>query len=447
MNPYDVIVIGAGAAGLLAAAVAAERGKRTLLLEKNRRPGVKILMSGGTRCNLTHACDKWGIIRAYREQGNFLHSALAALSPADLVKLIEDEGVPTKVEETGKVFPVSNRATDVLAALLRRLERSGAELRLATPVVGIERVDAGFFLATQSRPLTPSGANRSASASAAAESASPIDATGDAGPSRREGPTFEAAKIILTVGGQSYPGSGTTGDGYAWAAALGHAIVPPRPALVPLTTDAAWAKEISGVTVPDVALSIFSPDAKKPLDHRRGSLLFTHFGLSGPVAMDISRTVTAAADPKSLALVLDFLPDLRPEQLDAILRESAACEGKRQLAGWLAPELPRRLVEQLIKLAGLGPQLKGAELSKQGRAAIGAVLKGAKVPIAGTRGFAQAEVTAGGVCLDEIDSRTMESKLVPGLNFAGEIVDLDGPIGGYNFQTAFSTGYLAGLSA
>jgi predicted Rossmann fold flavoprotein len=419
---FDVVVIGAGAAGLLAAAVAGERGRRTLLLEKNRRPGVKILMSGGTRCNLTQATDKWGIIRAYREQGEFLHSALAALSPADLVKLIEDEGVPTKVEETGKVFPVSNRATDVLEALMLRLARSGAELALDAPVTAIERSEAGFVI--HRRAQAPREG-----------SASPCETT-----------TTAASRVILTTGGKSYPGSGTTGDGYAWAAALGHTIVPPRPALVPLVIDEQWVKQLSGVTVQDVVLSIISPDAKKPLDTRRGSLLFTHFGLSGPVAMDISRTVTAAADQKSLEVVLDFLPDLRLDQLDARVRDTAAREGKRQIAGWLIPELPNRLVEQLLTLTGLPESLKAAELSRECRTAIICMLKGATVPITGTRGFAQAEVTAGGVTLAQIDSRTMQSKLVPGLHIAGEILDLDGPIGGYNFQAAFSTGYLAGMS-
>jgi len=212
---YDVIVIGAGAAGLVAAAEAASRGRRTLLLEKNRRPGVKILMSGGTRCNLTHATDKWGIIRAYGDQGNFLHSALAALSPADLVKLIEDEGVPTKVEETGKIFPVSNRATDVLDALLRRLNRSGAQLGLEESVTQIGSADDGFRVITARRELT-------------------------------------AGKLLVTVGGQSYPGSGTTGDGYAWAAAFGHTVVPPRPALVPLVCETVWVRALSGLTIPDV---------------------------------------------------------------------------------------------------------------------------------------------------------------------------------------------------
>src|SRR5437879_5975432 len=198
---WDVVVIGAGAAGLLAAARAAERGRRTLLLEKNRKPGIKILMSGGTRCNITHATDNRGIVEAFGPPGRFLHSALAALSVEGTVALFEAEGVATKVEETGKIFPVSNKAADVLAALLRRLERSGATLALGEPLADLRPEEAGFALTT---PLH----------------------------------TFSAGHVVLTTGGQSYPGSGTTGDGYRLAARFGHTIIPPRPALVPLTVAA-----------------------------------------------------------------------------------------------------------------------------------------------------------------------------------------------------------------
>jgi predicted Rossmann fold flavoprotein len=409
---FEVVVVGAGAAGLIAATEAADRGRRTLLLEKNRRPGVKILMSGGTRCNITQATDKAGILQAYGEQGKFLHSALAALSPPELVQLFEDEGVPTKVEETGKIFPVSNRATDVLAALVRRLQRSGAELAVAEPVTAIRRrTDGGFELTTALRQVT-------------------------------------AEKLVITVGGQSYPGSGTSGDGYAWAAAMGHTIVPPRPALVPLTTGEAWVRELSGVTIPDVAVHVTLKDDQiaRPLDRRRGSLLFTHFGLSGPVVLDISRAVTALADPTNARLICDFLPDINGEGLEQKLREAAAADGKRHIATVLSQHLPRRLIDSLMTQAGLRLDLRGAELSKDARGKIVQAVKQTAIPIAGTRGFAKAEVTAGGVALSEIDSRTMQSKLVPGLYFAGEILDLDGPIGGYNFQAAFSTGILAGRS-
>jgi hypothetical protein len=313
-------------------------------------------------------------------------------------------------------------------------------MMLESPVTAIQRDAGGFVVAVRQSGLTvPVGQDLSNDVGA------PRLSDGD----RRT--TFRAPAILLTTGGQSYPGSGTTGDGYAWAAALGHTIVPPRPALVPLTTDDAWVRAISGVTIPDVAVSLISSDAKNPLENRpldqhRGSLLFTHFGLSGPVILDISRTVTAAANPQSFALVCDFLPDVRTDQLDGQIRDACAREGKKQIAAVLPAELPRRLIEQLIQLAGLPLELKAAELSKKGRADLVAAVKSAPIAITGTRGFAKAEVTAGGVALSEIDSRTMQSKLVPGLYLAGEILDLDGPIGGYNFQAAFSTGYLAGMS-
>jgi hypothetical protein len=367
-------------------------------------------MSGGTRCNLTHATDKWGIIHAYGKQGEFLHSALAALSPSDLVKLIEDEGVPTKVEETGKIFPVSNRATDVLGALLRSLTRSGAELALEEPVLQISQPDDRLFCITTAKRA------------------------------------LAAHKVIITVGGQSYPKSGTSGDGYGWATAFGHRVVPPRPALVPLVTSETWVRELSGITIPDAAVQLFASETKEPLDCRRGSLLFTHFGLSGPVILDISSSFTALPQPANCRLRCDFLPDLAAQQLDEELRQATAADGRRQVANVIAQRLPRRLVESLFVRSSLRPDARLAEFSKTARAALVEALKHTAIPITGTRGFGQAEVTAGGVALPEIDSRTMQSKLISGLYFAGEILDLDGPIGGYNFQAAFSTGVLAGRS-
>ena len=420
---YDVLVIGAGAAGLVAAAEAASRGRRTLLLEKNKRPGIKILMSGGTRCNLTHATDKWGIVKAYGGQGNFLHSALAALSPSELVRRFEEEGVPTKVEETGKIFPVSNKATDVLAALVRRLERSGAALSLDEPTTSCSRVDDKFLVHTRARNLT-------------------------------------CDSLLITVGGKSYPGSGTTGDGYAWAAAFGHTIIPPRPALVPITTDETWVRSLTGLTIPDVQVAVVPPSPpseisnlksqipiRNSLASARGSFLFTHFGLSGPVILDVSRAVTAYPNPRELALVCDFLPGTKSPELEEQLQQEAAAEGKKQVEGLLARHIPRRLAEAILMQCGLNPELRAAELPKKGRGRLVAAIKQSVIPVSGTRGFAKAEVTAGGVSLSEVDSRTMQSKLVPGLYFAGEILDLDGPIGGYNFQAAFSTGVLAGRNA
>jgi predicted Rossmann fold flavoprotein len=406
---WPVVVVGAGAAGLVAAERAASRGLRTLLLEKNRKLGVKILMSGGTRCNLTHATDARGIVAAYGPPGRFLHSALAALGPQALVALVEAEGVATKVEETGKIFPVSNRAVDVLAAFTSRLERSGCKVAREEPLTTIDKIGEQFQLVTPNRTLT-------------------------------------AERVIVTVGGQSYPGSGTTGDGYRWAKAVGHAIVPPRPALVPITTSAAWVASLSGITIPDVQLRLFEPENNKPLDTRRGSLLFTHFGLSGPVVLDISRHVSGHARPQTLRLECDFYPAVNTVAVELHLKAQIQIGGKKQLIAMMPEVLPRRLAEALLQNAGLSPEQKAGELSKVSRAALVQAIKQTSIPVHGTRGFAKAEVTAGGIALDEVDSRTMQSKIVPGLFLAGEVLDLDGPIGGYNFQAAFSTGWLAGLS-
>lgn len=425
---FDVIVIGAGAAGLVAAERAASRGRRTLLLEKNPRAGIKILMSGGTRCNLTHATDARGIVEAYGAPGRFLHSALAALGPGELVAIVEDEGVATHVEETGKIFPDSGRAGDVLEAFLARLRRSGARLALAEPVAEVRRTGEGdanvrFEVSTSRRTLT-------------------------------------ATSLVLTTGGQSYPGSGTTGDGYGWARELGHTIVTPRPALVPLVVNVPWVRGLSGITIPDVGVRILDPgpadgSVKRrsasgragELAARRGSLLFTHFGLSGPVVLDVSRSVSGHPRPSTLVAELDFLPGQSAADLERVLSKVTATEGRRQLLSAVPDILPRRLADSLVRAAGLDPEGRLAELSRSGRGRLSEALQRQRLPLAGTRGFAQAEVTAGGVALGEVDSRTLESKLVPGLYLAGEILDLDGPIGGYNFQAAFSTGWLAGLSA
>ncbi len=431
---FEVVVVGAGPSGLMAAIGVAERGRSVLLLEKNRRPGAKILISGGGRCNLTHACDERGIAAAFGLGGRFLRSPLAAFGPAALRAWFHAEGVPTQAEPDGKIFPASNRAADVLDALIRRLTRSGARLALDEPATGIERTADGFLVATPRR-------------------------------------TLEAHALVVATGGKSYPGCGTTGDAYRWLAALGHTIHTPCPALVPLRTSDEWVRSLAGISLADAVVRAHDsgdvsilrrplpphfhtpPTTRKRgrsglppgvLAARRGALLLTHVGLSGPAVMDLSRTVTLHPAPDRLRLAVDLLPNMHADQLDDLLRSGAASDGRKAVAALLPRPLPRRMCETLVAQAGLPSDRRASELSKPERAALVGWIKRAEIRVEGSCGFEQAEVTAGGVDLDEVDSRTMQSKLVPGLYLTGELLDLDGLIGGFNLQAAFSTGRQAG---
>ncbi len=347
--------------------------------------------------------------------GSFLHSALAAFGVDATLQFFHAAGVATRAESTGKVFPVSNRAADVLAALEGRARQSGVTLALAEPVQN---------LALLPRTVPADGAKNLVLTT----------------PHR----TVTAERLILTTGGQSYPGSGTTGDGYRWLAELGHTLIEPRPALTPITVHDDWVKKLSGITIPDVALRVL--ESARSIATRRGSFLFTHFGLSGPVVLDVSRAVSRYPAPQSLVLECDFLPATSAATLAEALKRRSATAGPKLLTAILPEILPNRLHEALAARAGIRLERKAAELTRQERAALVAAYKTQPIRIAGTRGFKQAEVTSGGIALAEVDSRTMESKLIPGLYLAGEILDLDGPIGGYNFQAAWSTGWLAGNS-
>jgi predicted Rossmann fold flavoprotein len=408
---FDAAIIGAGAAGMMAAAVAARRGSRVVVLEKNNKPGVKILMSGGTRCNLTHATDARGIGDAFpRDQARFLRGPLASFGPDQLIDYFAELGVRVKVEATGKVFPRSDRALDVQRALLGDLQAAGATLATGEAVQDILPTGDRFEVITSRR-------------------------------------TIVCRQVLVTSGGQSYPGCGTTGDGYAWAKSLGHSIVPPRPALVPLQTDTPWLRNLQGVTLPRVATSVRERSTAAVRRTCVNSLLFTHFGVSGPGVLDLSREVTLPnSRPSDFCVSLDLLPDVSAAEFERSLAELAASDGRRQVLSVLREQFVRSVAELIGERAGIDSQTRLAELSRAARQRIVQLAKGLELPVTGTLGFAKAEVTAGGIALPEVDSRTMHSKVCPGLLLAGEVLDIDGPIGGYNFQAAFSTGWLAGHS-
>ena len=408
---WDLIIVGGGAAGLWAAGTAGSRGLKTLVLEKNVKAGVKILMSGGSRCNITHHCGIDGIMEAFGNQGRFLKPALHNLSPQDVVAEVNRLGVPTKVEDTGKVFPVSDRALDVRDALVRRLNDAGAELRTGVAVKQVTRDEATMWqVATETETIT-------------------------------------ARHLMLATGGLSYAGCGTTGDGYPWAASLGHSIEPTHAALTPLLSPAVWVHELQGLTLDDVRVTAVYGDAKPERDPRhssRTSLLWTHFGFSGPAAMNVSGAVSSWPEPHRARLLIDLVPDL--SEADCVgLMDSAAGAGKRSLQSVLAAHMPRRMADCLALQAEVAPDVTLAQLPKKSRLRLLETIKRLAVPLAGTRGYPKAEVTAGGVCRKEVNPHTLESRIVPGLFFAGEVLDIDGPIGGFNFQAAFATGHTAAL--
>lgn len=414
---WDLIVIGGGAAGLWGAGTAATRGLSVLVLEKNNKAGVKILISGGTRCNVTHHCDIAGILGAFGKQGRFLKPALHELPPEEVVRVFNGLGVETKVEDTGKVFPVSDRAIDVRDALVNRLQQQNAQLRTGVAVQDIHHDPVSGHFRVQ---------------------------TGDA--------EFECRQLLLCCGGLSYAGCGTTGDGYAWARKFGHTIVDTRPALTPLLSPAAWVHGLTGITMPDVTAKVVvhGQKDKDPRLTSRGSFLWTHFGCSGPTPMNVSRFVPTSitsdsdAPPPKVELHVDMLPDINEDELHQ--RLSSDSGGRKQIEGLLGSLVPRQLATHLVQRAGIQGSLTLAELPKKSRMSLVEDLKRLIVPLSGNRGYPKAEVTAGGVDTREVNPHTLESRLVKGLYFAGEILDIDGPIGGFNFQAAFSTSHLACLS-
>ncbi len=417
---WDLIVIGGGAAGLWAAGTAAARSLRVLVLEKNRKAGPKILMSGGTRCNITHACDIQGILDAFGKQGRFLKPALHELPPVAVVAELGRWGVETKTEEGGKVFPTSDRAMDVRDALVRRLQAAGAELRCGVAVEDI-------------RPMMPTVASVGEGSQQPAWTVSVSDAQ------------LVARRVLLCSGGLSYPGCGTTGDGYAWAARVGHTIQQTFPALTPLLSPAGWVHELTGITLPDVevrALAEGQGKIKDPRQSSRGGFLFTHFGCSGPAPMNVSRFVAALDEPHKASLLIDLLPDTSELELTRMFETQS---GRKSVSGLLNSMLPRSMAACLSKRAHLLDNVPLAELPRRGRLSLIEDLKRLRIPLSGPRGYAKAEVTRGGVTTQEVNPHTLESRLAAGLYLAGEILDVDGPIGGYNFQAAFATAHLAAL--
>ena len=402
----DVVVVGAGAAGMMAAIQAAGRGRSTVLLEKSQRPGLKILISGGGRCNLTTTRSGADLEAQYGERrGRFLRHALRSFPPAALRTFIETAGVPLQEEDLEKLFPVSQRAGDVVAALLTQVRSAGARLRGGAAVRKLQMQGEHFTVEH------------------------------DLG-------SVQASSVVLATGGLSYPKTGATGDGYALAKACGHSVTSTFPALAPLAVQTPWLQALQGIVIDGVALSSLDA-AQRQCTTRQRPILFTHKGLSGPGPMDLAGDIEAAAGAG--AVRFDFAPSQSANELERGWLEQVRQHGTRRVESVLPMTLPERLRATLCELADSRTTL--AAWSRDARRRLLAVVKDLRLPVPRSLGYDHAEVTRGGVPLEEVDPRTMQSRITRGLFICGELLDVDGPIGGFNFQAAFATGRLAGLHA
>lgn len=411
MNEYKVIVVGGGAAGMMAAGQAALGGANVVLLEKKERLGRKIAISGKGRCNLTNEENVADFIRHYPGNGRFLHGILRDFDNVMLRDFFARYGVETKVERGGRIFPVSDDAEVVVKALEAFLSETGVEIRYETTVEDV-LVENG-----QVKGVRYSGGQR-----------------------------ISAQTVILCTGGASYPATGSTGDGYRFARKLGHNVITPRPALVPLKAAETWVKELQGLSLRNVEATLWISGKKQATEF--GEMLFTHFGVSGPIILTLSRQAgDALRGGETVLLRLNLKPALSPEQLDARIQRDFQKYSNKQFKNALNDLLPQSLIPVIIQLSGINPDGVVHQISREERKRLVHLLQALTLTITDTLSMATAIVTAGGVDVKEINPKTMASKCLEGLYWAGEVVDVDGITGGYNLQAAFAMGYRAGRAA
>ncbi len=404
----EVIAIGGGAAGMMAALQCARMGGRVTLLEGNEKLGKKVYITGKGRCNLTNDCTLDEFMQQVAHNPRFLYSALNAFTPQDMMSLLEENGCPVVVQRGRRVFPATEKASDVTRTLTRLMQQAGVNIRLNTKVQDI---------------LVEDGQVQ--------------------GVVTRQGERLSAGQVILATGGQSYPVTGSDGDGYRLAEKLGHTVLPPTPVLSALVSDAQWVRRLQGLSLKNVTLTL--QNGKKRLYREQGEMLFTHFGISGPLVLEMSCHL-----PEKLAearVELNLKPALTPEQLDARLQREFAAQHRKQLRNVLPSLLPGRLAEEFPALAGVNGEAVCGQITKEDREKILHTLQCLVIPLTGLRPLAEAIVTRGGVSVREVSPSTMESKLIRGLYFAGELLDVDAHTGGYNLQIAWSTGAAAGRAA
>ena len=407
---FDVAVIGGGPAGLMAAGRAAELGKKVVLLEKNKKPGRKLVLTGKGRCNITNAeFDLRKLVENYGKKGQFLFHAFHVFGPQKTIEFFEKWGLKTKIERGQRVFPLSDNANDVLKAFVKYLLKGKVQITYGAEVLDVERKKHHI-----NKLILKEG-------------------------------EIIARNYIICTGGKSYPATGSNGDGYEWAKKVGHSIEDLMPALVPLRIKEKWVMALQGLSLKNVEVTILQNNKKQAGVF--GECLFTHFGLSGPIILDVSQQVGELLKKGAVEISLDLKPALDFEILDARIQRDFQKYHNKFFQNALDDLLPKKMIPVIVKFSGVDPLKRVTYITKEERHGLVRLLKNLKMTVGGLRGFESAIVTSGGVSLKEIDDKTMKSKIVDNLFFAGEIIDATGPSGGFNLQMCWSTGYLAGENA
>lgn len=408
---YDVAVIGGGPAGMMAAGRAAECGARVVLLEKNASLGEKLLLTGGGRSNITNAeFDRNIFLRKFGVAAKFLFSPLSKFGVQDTLDFFDALGVPTKVEAEKRVFPESDRSQSVFDALLRYMDQGGVTVLSDMEVAGLDVSDGKVV-----------------------------------GIRLTDGERVEARSYVLATGGKSRPETGSTGDGFRWLQKIGHEVIEPRPSLVPLRVRETWVHSLSGASFPDAKLTVFQEGKKQ--ESRRGKLLFTHFGLSGPLALNMSRNIGELLHGAPVTLSVDLFPQTDMGEIDRRIQELFASQKNRQVKNSLDGLIVPLLVPVSLGLAGIDPDTPVHSVAREGRRALARVLKDLPMTVEGLLGEDKAIVTSGGIALPEVDFKDMRSRLYPNLYLVGDILNIDRPSGGYSLQLCWTTGFVAGTFA
>ena len=433
------VVIGGGPAGIMAACAAADAGDEVILLEKNEKIGKKLFITGKGRCNVTNACDREAFFDHIVSNKKFLYSAYSAWDCYALMDFIEAHGTPLKTERGNRVFPVSDHSYDIIDALKRALKEKNVKIRLNTQVARILSEDISNGPKNNSESETESEPKRYYKDKN--RKIEKLPSKKITGICLSSGEVISADRVILATGGKSYPSTGSTGDGYRFAKEFGHSIVTPKPALVPFETKEDWAPGLQGLSLKNVKLSLYIN--QKCRYEEQGEMLFTHFGISGPLVLSAS-SIYAKEPVEDSYLLIDLKPALSDEEFDKRLIRELQNGNKKELKNILNEIYPSKLAANICEITGIDPYKRCNEVNAKERKALLDFTKRMRLTIQKTRDFNEAIITQGGVCVKEVNPNTMESRLVSGLYFAGEMLDLDAFTGGFNLQIAFSTGYLAG---